>query len=151
MYRPAEMRQTKPVSPDGTDARKTPADPVGNGVGVMIRARAILLGLLLVPLHCWWVIRTEIYRTAVVGFFASFLGLALFVTFAGIPWVLAVLFFALYLLMILTITRLRADAGPMLHYGPDLNPHRMLILLRFGPRPVLSLRRVVAAGGQRMA
>ncbi len=69
------------------------------------------------------------YRTAVIGFSVSFLGLVLFVTLGGIPWSLAVLFFALYLLMILTITRLRAEAGPILNYGPDMNPHRMLILL----------------------
>jgi hypothetical protein len=69
------------------------------------------------------------YRTAVIGFFLSFAGVVLFVTLGGMAWWLAALFFLLYLLMIVTCTRLRAEAGPMLGFGPDLNPHRMMVLL----------------------
>lgn len=69
------------------------------------------------------------YATAVFGLGACFIALVAFVALGGIPWGLGALFFALYLLMILTVTRLRAEAGPMLNYGPDMNPHRMLVLL----------------------
>jgi hypothetical protein len=69
------------------------------------------------------------YRTAVFGFLATFAALVLFVTLGGMEWRLAALFFALYLLMITACTRFRAEAGPMLGYGPDLNPHRMMALL----------------------
>ena len=69
------------------------------------------------------------YATAVFGLGACFLALVAFVALGGIPWGLGALFFLLYLLMILTVTRLRAEAGPMLNYGPDMNPHRMLTLI----------------------
>jgi hypothetical protein len=69
------------------------------------------------------------YRTAVFGFLFSLAGLVLFVTLGGMAWQLAALFFLLYLLMITACTRLRAEAGPMLGYGADLNPHRMMVLL----------------------
>jgi hypothetical protein len=69
------------------------------------------------------------YRTAVFGLGGCFIGLVVFVAVGGIPWGLGASFFALYLLMILAVTRLRAEAGPMLNYGPDMNPHRMLVLL----------------------
>ena len=44
-------------------------------------------------------------------------------------WTLAALFFLLYLLMMTTVTRLRAEAGPLLNYGPDINPHRLMTVL----------------------
>jgi hypothetical protein len=69
------------------------------------------------------------YRTAVFGLIASFLGLVAFVVCGGLPWLPAILFFVLYLLMILACTRFRAEAGPMLGYGPDMNPHQMLVQL----------------------
>ena len=69
------------------------------------------------------------YRTACLGFALSGAGLIAFVALAGMRWYLAAAFFGLYLLMILTVTRLRAEAGPMLTYGPDFNPHRALTTL----------------------
>jgi hypothetical protein len=69
------------------------------------------------------------YRTAVIGFLLSFAGLVLFVSRGGMAWPHAALFFALYLLMVTACTRFRAEAGPMLGYGPDFNPHRMMLLL----------------------
>jgi hypothetical protein len=39
----------------------------------------------------------------------------------------AAAFFALYLLYILACTRFRAEAGPMLGYGPGVNPHRLMV------------------------
>jgi hypothetical protein len=69
------------------------------------------------------------YRAAVFGFLLSLTGLVLFVTLGGMAWHLAATFFLLYLLMIVACTRFRAEAGPMLGYGPDMNPHRMMLLL----------------------
>ncbi len=67
------------------------------------------------------------YRTAVLGLIASFCGLVLFVVCGGLPWLPATLFFLLYLLMITASTRFRAEAGPMIGYGPDMNPHLLLV------------------------
>ncbi len=69
------------------------------------------------------------YRMAVFGLILSFLGLALFATMGGLRWSLSVTFFALYLTMITACTRLRAEAGPMLGYGSDMNPHEMMVAL----------------------
>lgn len=73
------------------------------------------------------------YRTAFLGLIATSAALVLFAVRGGMPLSLALLFFGLYLLMILTIARLRAEAGPLLHYGPDMNPHRLLTQIP-GPR-----------------
>ena len=69
------------------------------------------------------------YRTAVLGLIASFCGLVVFVVCGGLPWLPATLFFLLYLVMITASTRFRAEAGPMIGYGPDMNPHLMLVQL----------------------
>jgi hypothetical protein len=69
------------------------------------------------------------YRTAVFGLVASFAGLVLFAALGGLPWYLGACFFALYLAMMIACTRLRAEAGPMLGYGSDMNPHQMMIQL----------------------
>lgn len=69
------------------------------------------------------------YRTAVLGFLASFSALVAFATAGGLVWYGAVTFFVLYLLMITAITRLRAVAGPLLNWGPDVNPHELMVTL----------------------
>jgi hypothetical protein len=69
------------------------------------------------------------YRTAVFGFLASSAALVAFATAGGLAFRYSLLFFALYLVMIVTVTRLRAEAGPMIHYGPDFNPHQILTAL----------------------
>ena len=66
------------------------------------------------------------YRTAIFGFMVSVALLVGFAALGGVPLPAAILFFTLYFLMIVTITRLRAEAGPMLNYGPDASPHRLL-------------------------
>jgi len=53
--------------------------------------------------------------------------LVAFFAWGGLAWYLGLAFFALYGLMMVAAARLRAEAGPMLGYGPDLNPHRMLV------------------------
>lgn len=69
------------------------------------------------------------YRTAFWGFLVSAAVLVGFVTLGGMAWYLGLLFFGLYFLMMVTVTRLRAEAGPMLGYGPTLTPHRMMVLI----------------------
>lgn len=66
------------------------------------------------------------YRTAVFGFGAVFLCLVTFACLGGLPLHASLLFFTLYILMTVTVSRLRAEAGPMLGYGSDMSPHRML-------------------------
>jgi uncharacterized protein DUF6785/uncharacterized protein DUF6784 len=67
------------------------------------------------------------YRAAVFGFLAAFSILVGFMVAARMTWYVAVAFFGLYFLYILACTRFRAEAGPMLGYGPDVNPHRLLV------------------------
>jgi hypothetical protein len=69
------------------------------------------------------------YRTAFFGFLFSFLALVMFATLGGLTWWRAVLFFALYVLMVTTVTRLRAEAAPMMNFSPEMDPHRMMVLL----------------------
>jgi hypothetical protein len=66
------------------------------------------------------------YRAAVYGFLAASGVLFLFAVAARLPAPVALAFFALYLLYLLTLTRLRAEAGPMLLYFPDVTPHRLM-------------------------
>ena len=72
------------------------------------------------------------YRTAIFGFMASAALLVGFAVAGGVPLPAALIFFALYFLMIVTVTRLRAEAGPMLNYGPDASPHRLLVQIPGG-------------------
>ena len=67
------------------------------------------------------------YRAAVFGFLAAFLFLVLFMVAARMTWYLAALFFAVYLLYVTATTRLRAEAGPILIYSPEVYPHRLLV------------------------
>jgi hypothetical protein len=67
------------------------------------------------------------YRAAVMGFLAAFAFLVCFMVAARMTWYLAVAFFGLYFLFILACTRFRAEAGLMLGYGPDVNPHRLMV------------------------
>ena len=59
--------------------------------------------------------------------FAAFVALVAFLVAARMTWYLAAAFFGLYFLYILACTRFRAEAGPMLGYGPDVNPHRLMV------------------------
>jgi hypothetical protein len=67
------------------------------------------------------------YRTAWAGLAACLALLVAFFAWGGLAWYLGLAFFLLYALLMVAGARLRAEAGPMLGYGPDLNPHRMLV------------------------
>ena len=67
------------------------------------------------------------YRGAVFGFLAAFSLLVLFMAAARMTWYLAALFFAVYLLYVTATTRIRAEAGPILIYSPEVYPHRLLV------------------------
>jgi hypothetical protein len=55
------------------------------------------------------------YRTALIGFAASFVGLLVFCRLAGLRWGWAFAFFAIYTIVILTVTRIRAEFGAPVH------------------------------------
>ena len=69
--------------------------------------------------------RTEglTYRQATLGAGAGFIGLVLFMTWAGMSPLLAVVAFGIYFALSLAVTRLRAELGPPVHdlhfTGPD--------------------------------
>ena len=64
------------------------------------------------------------YRTAGIGVLVGFISILAFCLKAGMSLWFAILFFALYLAMSVTITRIRAELGPPAHdlynAGPDL-------------------------------
>ena len=64
------------------------------------------------------------YRTAVIGVLVGFILIMVFCLKAGMSLWFAILFFALYFAMSVTITRIRAELGPPAHdlynAGPDL-------------------------------
>jgi len=63
------------------------------------------------------------YRTAVLGLICSFLFLLIFCYSAGMSIWAIVLFFSMYLILAIAITRMRAEVGPIVHDlhngGPD--------------------------------
>jgi hypothetical protein len=67
------------------------------------------------------------YRTAVFGLLLCASIAVLFGIAIGLPLSSALIFFGLYFLMIVAVARLRAEAGPMLNYGPDQSPHRAIV------------------------
>jgi hypothetical protein len=66
------------------------------------------------------------YRVAVFGLLGGFLALTSFMLVAGMSWYLPILFFTLYFLMIITFTRIRAEAGVAWGFGPNMPPHRLM-------------------------
>jgi hypothetical protein len=70
------------------------------------------------------------YRAALIGLTVGFLLLVGFAVALGLAAYLAVLFFALYLLVVITYTRIRAEAGLPWAFGPDMTPHQMIVTLQ---------------------
>jgi hypothetical protein len=67
------------------------------------------------------------YRAAVLGAVGGFAALTWFGIAIGMTWWVPLVFFALYLLFIITFTRIRAEAGLPWAFGPDMNPHQVMM------------------------
>ena len=67
------------------------------------------------------------YRAALLGLGIGFLALVGFMNAAGMSAWLAVAFFALYLLMSLSISRMRAELGPPAHDLGNAGPDQMIV------------------------
>ncbi len=66
------------------------------------------------------------YRGALVGTALGFCALVTFAMLLGLAAWLAVVFFALWFLVVITYTRIRAEAGLPWAFGPDMTPHQMI-------------------------
>ncbi|GIX05756.1 MAG: hypothetical protein KatS3mg115_0159 [Candidatus Poribacteria bacterium] len=73
------------------------------------------------------------YRTAVVGLVLGTVALWVFCLYMGISLWVAVLFFALYALLVIAVTRMRAELGTPVHDLHYSGPEQML-LMTFGSR-----------------
>jgi len=62
-------------------------------------------------------------RTAYIGLAASLVGLLVFCRAAQMSLILGGIFFAVYLLFVLSMARVRAEAGTAWLFGPYLTPH----------------------------
>jgi len=69
------------------------------------------------------------YRTAYIGLAASFLFLVGFGVALGITWYVAALFFTLFLIYVVALTRIRAEAGLPWSMGPVPYAHGTMINL----------------------
>ncbi len=67
------------------------------------------------------------YRAAVIGLLITGVALVVFGVAVGLAWHVALLFFTLYLLFLVTYTRIRAEAGLPWVFGPMYNPHGVLL------------------------
>ncbi|HZP80076.1 MAG TPA: DUF6785 family protein [Chthonomonadaceae bacterium] len=73
------------------------------------------------------------YRAALIGFAVSFVGLIVFCHLAGLQWKWTVVFFVLYWLALLTVTRMRAELGAPVHDLINAAPEVVLTDV-LGPR-----------------
>lgn len=67
------------------------------------------------------------YRWALVGLAAAFVFMVGFGMALGLSWYLGIALWALFLLVVISYTRIRADAGLPWIFGPDMTPHQMVI------------------------
>ncbi|HSV74568.1 MAG TPA: DUF6785 family protein [Chthonomonadales bacterium] len=67
------------------------------------------------------------YRWAVFGTLVGMAALTAFGVALGMPWHIPAILFVLYFLFIITFTRIRAEAGLPWGFGPDMNPHQMVV------------------------
>jgi hypothetical protein len=67
------------------------------------------------------------YRLAVFGLLGGLLALCGFMAAAGLTWYLALIFFALYFVLVITFTRIRAEAGVAWGFGPNNPAHRLML------------------------
>ena len=66
------------------------------------------------------------YRTAVVGTLGGMIFLVLFSCAAGMPFHVAILFFAILFIYVFAYTKIRAEASPAWLYGPYVNPQEFV-------------------------
>lgn len=69
------------------------------------------------------------YRVAFMGFWGGSAFLWLFAVTAGVQWWGAGLFFGIYGIYMLTLTRIRCEGGVVWHFGPWRNPAELLIAI----------------------
>lgn len=67
------------------------------------------------------------YRTAVFGMLAASVVLVSFAVALGMAWHVALLFFVLYLLFLITYTRIRAEAGLPWVFSPQFTAHGSML------------------------
>ena len=67
------------------------------------------------------------YRAALIGLGLGLAALAAFGIALGMPWWASLAFLALYLLVVIAYTRIRAEAGLPWAFGPDMTPHQFLM------------------------
>ena len=67
------------------------------------------------------------YRWAVLGTLGGLAALTAFGVALGMAWHVPAILFVLYFLFIITFTRIRAEAGLPWGFGPDMNPHQLMI------------------------
>jgi hypothetical protein len=83
------------------------------------------------------------YRVAMLGAAAGIVGLTGFFAWLGLPAWIGLLFFVLYFLFQLIITRIVAEAGAGWTFAPAFNPHAMLFAAAgtsaFSPRELVLL------------
>jgi hypothetical protein len=73
------------------------------------------------------------YRSAIILFIASFILLTLFCYFAGMSLWTILVFYLIYYLLAIAITRVRAELGPPYHEVIGINPRGMIVQM-FGSR-----------------
>lgn len=66
------------------------------------------------------------YRLAVIGLIAGFGFLVLFANVAGMTVWLATIFFGLFFIYMVALTRIRAEGGVIWNFGPYINPGELL-------------------------
>ncbi|HEX3000409.1 MAG TPA: DUF6785 family protein, partial [Armatimonadota bacterium] len=66
------------------------------------------------------------YRTAFLGLIGGMLYVVVFSALAGMPWYLGVIFFTIFALYMVTLTRIRAEAGTPWHSGAGMNAHDLM-------------------------
>lgn len=83
------------------------------------------------------------YRSAWLGVLGGFGGIVLFLHLMGMSAWLAAFLFLIYVLFLITVTRIVAEAGAGWHYGPNYTAHSLVFDLfgqrGWGPRDLMML------------
>jgi hypothetical protein len=79
--------------------------------------------------------RDPVYRVALLGLVAGGIVLLVFWRMAGLAYWAAVLFFLVYLVLCIAMTRMRAELGPPTHELHGMWPQRLMVVFA-GARPI---------------